>query len=123
MKLRFNEGAIVEFTVIGFCKTTITGKVVDVLEDEVIICMQAHIEKKQKPVLWGEKKEWFEELYTADTDQIIHLNRQMIVSWRYIKATELMTARVVTSGSLNYYDKETGYCKGKGKYFGNVEEY
>lgn len=138
MKLRFNEGAIVELTLFGnFEPVIIEGKVIEVLEDEVLLCAQMLIYREAKglDLYWREREEGFDEFCSADSNIILHVNRQLIMSWRYIRANEAGSAGAVgerrgvldekfcaADCNLNYYDRKTGFCKGSGKYCGDIEE-
>lgn len=125
MKLRFNKGAIVEICMYGSANLSyISGKVLEVFSDEVQIIPQLKVKKDETE--WEYPWEEYERYWTADVkDEVIHVNRQLIRSWKYIKATELGTLLEVNEKSecqLNQYDVETGYCKGEGEYCGEIEE-
>ena len=136
MKLRFNEGAIIEITLYGSAKKTcFFGKVVKVLEDEVQMIPQMRVLKEDNARNWLVFRE-YEEFYSADVPgEVIHINRQLIRSWRYIKPRDLDSRAVgkekdtVTGLTvkdcmpLNQYNEKTGYCEGSGKYCGDIEEH
>lgn len=131
MKLRFNVGAIIEVTLYGNVELeTLSGKVIQVLDDEIQLIPQLRIKEDTLSIF-----DEYKENYSADIPgEPIHLNRQLIKSWRYIKANELsskgavskvkdrITGLSVDNLLLNQYD-ETGYCKGNGVYCGDIEEH
>ena len=125
MKLRFNVGAIVEITLYGVSEaTTVTGRVVKVLEDEVQLCPQRRI-IQAKSELEEVLDRQYMPLCSADVvGEIVHVNRQLIRSWKYVKSEEIKDSiRQNPSLKLNYYDKDNGgYCEGSGEYCGNICE-
>lgn len=125
MKLRFNVGAIVEITLYGASEaTTVTGRVVKVLEDEVQICPQRRIIQAKSELEEILDKQYMQ-FCSADADEeVIHVNRQLIRSWKYVKSEEIKDSiRQYPGLRLNYYDKDNGgYCEGSGEYCGNICE-
>ena len=139
MNLRFNEGAIVMFTLFG-CATpvTIIGKVAKVLPDEVELISQLGIYRKSsKDMLTFESLDYYT---TADSDERRHVNRQLIQDWRYAKVTDLDVSRnsiyeddellnllfpseqekPFSSYTLNHFDPD-GYHRGNGPYCGEIK--
>ena len=125
MKLRFNVGAIVEITLYGASEaTTVTGRVVKVLEDEVQICPQRRIIQAKSELEEILDKQYMQ-FCSADADEeVVHVNRQLIRRWKYVKSEEIKDSiRQYPGLRLNYYDKDNGgYCEGSGEYCGNICE-
>ena len=112
MKLRFNEGAIVNFDLVD--GTSISGKVIKVYEDELEILEQLRIECG------------FFEYYpdrTRDGEEIIHLNRQLIKSWKYEKPSGFSGGDGNYSNAIVNIYASDGTFKGEGKWCGDIEEH
>ena len=91
MRLRFNLGAIVEIILFGEEKSkTVTGKVVSVMDDEVQICPQLRVKREREVSDWhfSEDPNYRQDI-SVDANDIIHLNRQLIKSWKYVHINEL----------------------------------
>lgn len=137
MRLRFNLGAIVEITLFGEENSTpITGKVVGVMDDEVQLCPQLRV-KREREVSdrhFSEDPDYSDEI-SVDTKEVIHLNRQLIKSWKYVHINELnkkgavneekdmITGKGIEDFTQNEFDPETGLCLGNGEYCGNIKEH
>ena len=132
MKLRFNVGAIIEVTLYGNAEQEkLCGKVINVLDDEIQLIPQLRIKEDMLSIF-----DEYKENYSADVPgEPIHLNRQLVKSWRYIKANELSSKGAICKAKdritglsvddclpLNQYD-DAGYCKGTGIYCGDIEEH
>ena len=137
MRLRFNLGAIVEIILFGEEKSkTVTGKVVSVMDDEVQLCPQLRVKRETAVSDWhfSEDPDYSDEI-SVDTKEVIHLNRQLIKSWRYVKIKELskkdavdeekdmITGKGIEDFTQNEFDPETGLCLGNGEYCGNIKEH
>ena len=133
MRLRFNEGAIVELTLLGNRRTSkITGKVEKVYPDEVEIRLQRRIIRERPVKPYKNMQEiLLNEFSTCNTTEVVHVNRQLIKSWRYARIDEITDVfKPIGIGSwierwqdLNVFD-QYGICKGKGKpCCGIVEKY
>ena len=91
MRLRFNLGAIVEIILFGEEKSkTVTGKVVRVMDDEVQLCPQLRVKREREVSDWhfSEDPDYRQDI-SVDANDIIHLNRQLIKSWKYVHINEL----------------------------------
>lgn len=130
MNLRFNQGAIVELALRGFAKpTSIIGKVVNVLPDEIELCPQLVVIQNGK---WGNS--------TADDIYTIHLRRELIWNWKYAHIlsintleadyisntnehhiTHLNGTKSFSEYHLNHFEKD-GLCRGNGPFYGNIKE-
>ena len=128
MRLRFNIGAVVELTVLGNRRTSrILGKVEKVFPDEVVIRVQRRIFSERKLKGSSMREILMEEYVTCDSKEVIHVNRQLIKTWRYANISEFdaitQTPPVIRPGwrEMNGFD-EYGFCKGKGAYCGDIEE-
>ena len=129
MLLKFNEGAIVRLTVLGFSEpTVIVGKVEKVTHDMVEICPQLQVYRNSH----------LDNFCSADAVSNIFVRRNLIQNWRYAKVKHLRNFGHISdspspswgavrkdkpfeSFTLNYYD-ENGICKGTGPYCGEIEE-
>lgn len=137
MRLRFNLGAIVEIILFGEEKSkTVTGKVVSVMDDEVQLCPQLRVKREREVSDWhfSEDPDYSDEI-SVDTKEVIHLNRQLIKSWKYVHINELnkkgavneekdmITGKGIEDFTQNEFDPETGLCLGNGEYCGNIKEH
>lgn len=133
MNLRFNEGAIIKFTLYG-CSipTKIVGKVVKVLPDEVELYSQLRVYRNT-----GDKFPDLDLFTTADVKNTKHISRHLIQDWTYAKVSDLSSnvggiyennlhlkrttpdAKLFEEYTLNHYDSD-GFCKGNGPYCGDV---
>lgn len=114
MKLRFKVGAIVRLKLID--NTIISGKVSEILDDEVTLIDQFKISDKLT--------HRYSRRITADRPKVIHVNREFIKCWEYEQALNFNNG-IVEGGfdDLNevHYDKllvfnhydEDGFCKGE----------
>ena len=118
MKLRFAKGAVVRFAF--NCKSdgmVMAGKVLDVTEDEVIICPQIPIELSD-----GFGVRMIDTTRTMDSKREFHIDRNIIIGWEYdfirqdciyigaISPDEVEPSRVTTYGI-------SGFCRGSGENF------
>lgn len=137
MRLRFNLGAIVEIILFGEEKSkTVTGKVVSVMDDEVQLCPQLRVKREREVSDWhfSEDPDYRQDI-SVDANDIIHLNRQLIKSWKYVHINELnkkdavneekdmITGKGIEDFTQNEFDTETGLCIGNGEYCGNIKEH
>ena len=122
MKLRFNEGAIVKFDLLD--GESVAGKVLKVYDDEVEIVEQVKIVQQSS-------QKYFEDR-SIDGKKVIHLNRQLVKSWKYIgpfestvivdeSLTDWFTGADYNGEIINFY--VNGVCKGEGKWCGDIEEH
>lgn len=128
MNFDFNIGAIVKLGILGTAKPLYQiGKVIEVSPTEVVIIPQLHVYRKRE----------LDEYCTADAfSEVIHIRRQLIASWTYSKATDIIIKESISDDdnfsfwsskpfsdyTLNLYDKNTGLCKGNGTNCRNIEE-
>ena len=137
MRLRFNLGAIVEIILFGEEKSkTVTGKVVSVMDDEVQLCPQLRVKREREVSDWhfSEDPDYRQDI-SVDANDIIHLNRQLIKSWKYVHINELnkkgavneekdmITGKGIEDFTQNDFDTETGLCLGTGEYCGDIKEH
>lgn len=128
MNFDFNIGAIVKLGILGTAKPLYQiGKVIEVSPTEVVIIPQLHVYRKRE----------LDEYCTADAfSEVIHIRRQLIASWTYSKATDIIIKESISDDdnfsfwsskpfseyTLNSYDNETRLCKGNGTNCRNIEE-
>ena len=128
MNFDFNIGAIVKLGILGTAKPLYQiGKVIEVSPTEVVIIPQLHVYRKRE----------LDEYCTADAfSEVIHIRRQLIASWTYSKATDIIIKESISDDdnfsfwsskpfsdyTLNLYDKNTGLCKGNGTNCRNIAE-
>jgi len=127
MNFDFNIGAIVKLGILGTAKPIYQiGKVIEVTPTEVVIIPQLHVYRKRE----------LDKYCTADAfSEVIHIRRQLIASWTYSKATDIIIKEYISDDNfyfwspksfseytLNSYDNETGLCKGDGTNCRNIEE-
>lgn len=128
MNFDFNIGAIVKLGILGTAKPLYQiGKVIEVTPTEVVIIPQLHVYRKRE----------LDKYCTADAfSEVIHIRRQLIASWTYSKATDIIIKESISDDdnfsfwsskpfseyTLNSYDNETRLCKGDGTNCRNIEE-
>lgn len=128
MNFDFNIGAIVKLGILGTAKPLYQiGKVIEVSPTEVVIIPQLHVYRKRE----------LDEYCTADAfSEVIHIRRQLIASWTYSKATDIIIKESISDDdnfsfwsskpfseyTLNSYDNETRLCKGDGTNCRNIAE-
>lgn len=128
MNFDFNIGAIVKLGILGTAKPLYQiGKVIEVSPTEVVIIPQLHVYRKRE----------LDEYCTADAfSEVIHIRRQLIASWTYSKATDIIIKESISDDdnfsfwsskpfseyTLNSYDNETRLCKGDGNNCRNIAE-
>lgn len=132
MKLRFNLGAIIELSMLPSPGTQrVTGKVISVTADEVEVCPQFRVYR------YVSGNDQLDTTVSADAKFSVHIRRSLISYWKYATVFDLQdTGFTVKERSsllsflsnvsiddctLNEYDS-TGFCKGTGKYCGDIEE-
>lgn len=133
MNFDFNIGAIVKLGILGTAKPIYRiGKVIEVTPTEVVIIPQLHVYRKKS----DDYSAHLDEYCTADAfSEVIHIRRQLIASWTYSKATDIIIKESISDDNfsffssksfseytLNSYDNETGLCKGNGTNCRNIEE-
>lgn len=129
MLLKFNEGAIVRFCILGFSEPTfIVGKVKEVTPDTVEVCPQLQVYRNGK----------LDYSCSADSNYNVSVRRNLIQNWRFAQIKHLHNCGHISdcpnpsfgavrndkpfeSFTLNYYD-ENNICKGNGPYLGNILE-
>lgn len=127
MNFNFNIGAIVKLGILGSANPIYRiGKVIEVTPTEVVIIPQLHVYRKS-----DSSYPCLDEYCTADAlSEVIHIRRQLIASWTYSKATDiiikesisddnssfsnLLSSKSFSEYTLNSYDKDTSLCKGDG---------
>jgi hypothetical protein len=127
MNFDFNIGAIVKLGILGTAEPIYRiGKVIEVTPTEVVIIPQLHVYRKRE----------LDKYCTADAfSEVIHIRRQLIASWTYSKATDIIIKKSISDDNfyfwspksfseytLNSYDNETGLCKGNGTNCRNIAE-
>lgn len=136
MYLRFNEGAIVKFTVIGSATpVNIVGKVLKVHPDEVELLPQLGVYRKSTHAYGSNLT--LDYSSTADSDKSIHINRQLILGWCYATVRDLdvskgniqeddfnifsaLDRKPFSSYTFNYFSPD-GYHRGDGPYCGEIK--
>ncbi len=121
MKLRFKKGAVVSLELIGTGEPIIkSGKVEDVLEDEVVLIEQVKIESEEDtfvPLCY--------DLSRSVDGKMLHINRALIAGWEYASwytATVAYHRKLdLSKATFTYYDKE-GYCYGDGVDFSDIPD-
>ena len=120
MKLRFAKGAIVRFAF--SCKAegkVAAGKVLDVTEDEVIICPQIAIYKPNSSFGFSQM---IDVTRSMDSNREFHIDRNIIVGWEYdflyddCVYCNAVTPEEVDTARVNYYGI-SGFCRGSGENF------
>ena len=137
MNLNFNLRSIIKFELMGFPNPVYRlGKVIDVNSTEVVIIPQLKVYRKVKNFTYED----IDPYCSADDDCIIHIRRKLIFSWQYARATDLIITDYISeshtaiSGEIagitknfndykfNFYDHETGLCKGDGSNCSYIKE-
>ncbi len=124
MELRFNEGAVVEITLLqGNTTKKIFGKVAKVYYDSIELCEQLCIDAKVK-----ESDSLLciniDRTRSVDSDVTHHIDCKCIIDWRYVGVKDFYRKTdAIDEGSpnfanhtFNYYSSKKGYCYGSGKY-------
>ena len=115
MRLSFKENAIVRLGVTGFAKPEyVTGRVEKVTADEVVIVQQGRLED-------GDEKK----LLAVDIDERMHIDRDLIFSWKYASADkllEVLPAEVKYAAKITEMDSRTWLYTGEGKPFEELPE-
>lgn len=117
MKLRFNIGAIIKLDVIGY-SMSIVGKVLDVHPDEITLVLQKRV-SAGAPLDYSIPNE---DRLSADTDKVIHIDRDNRFIWRYALVSDIpiedtilcLSKKELSNLILNQYSN-SGRCFGTGK--------
>lgn len=139
MNFNFNIGSIVKFGLLGFAAPIYqVGKVSKVTPNEIVIIPQLKVYQKSASGVSSRYAHLNEYCTADDLSEVIHIRRQLIISWTYSKATDeaikesiseddcsirnLMSNKHFSDYTLNMYNKETGICKGKGTNCYTIDE-
>lgn len=139
MNFDFNIGSIVKFGLFGFATPIYqVGKVINVTPTEIVIIPQLKVYKKSASS-YSLRYAPLNEYCTADDlSEVIHIRRQLIISWTYSKANDeaikesiseddssiksLMSHKCFSDYTINMYDEKTSICKGNGPNCNNIDE-
>ena len=84
MKLRFNVGAIVELSLLpNPSNQKITGKVINVTPDEIEVCPQLRVYRRNG------NHDTLDSSVSADATYTLHIRRSLISYWRYVEVSAL----------------------------------
>ncbi len=110
MKLRFNFNSVVQFSIRGFSTPHhISGRVIEVFDDEVVIVPQCKLKPKQNHSLE-------EDFVSIDSGEPVHVQRDLIYLWRYLNIDELDDSSILDNickgATTCQFDTDTGLYTG-----------